>query len=333
MPCKVYLSYNTDDATREASWGTPTPTFYTYDLPKNTAHCKLGSGHHQLFGSIQAAGVSLDPASPSFSIFNHKYKDPILVPQLGSLSPHFISYCSIPFSTSVKMAAKLYVTTDKLDDMKHPCDYYDCYRGKDPTERFNDAFEVCNDCAVINLSENFAKRPNGGSGSYTLKGRDGHLKMYYVALKYAVDAALDVVFDATSEETKVAGRVMAYYGNNFDYGCSPAEEVDYKAMLFETEQNEVIKPGKINLMRSVLSVPAQFSLVIDAHLTDSTSGDIILSSVYEFLVPTDGSISVGCIKGNDCSLKLKVDWKLPPFTEETTPAKRPYYSELSKKQL
>ena len=231
------------------------------------------------------------------------------------------------------MAAKLYVTTDKLDDMEHPCDYYDCYRGKDPTERFNDAFEVCNDCAVINFSENFAKRPNGGSGSYTLKGRDGHLKMYYVALKYAVDAALEVVFDATSEETKVAGRVMAYYGNNFDYGCSPAEEVDYKAMLFETEQNEVIKPGKINLLRSVLSVPAQFSLVIDAHLTDSISGAIILSGVYEFLVPTDGSISVGCIKGNDCSLKLKVDWKLPPFTEETTPAKRPYYSELSKKQL
>ncbi|GKD69745.1 hypothetical protein Tco_1323835, partial [Tanacetum coccineum] len=103
-------------------------------------------------------------------------------------------------------------------------------------------------------------------------------------------------------------------------------------MLFETERHEV-KPGKINLMRSVLSVPAQFSLIIDENLTESTSRAIILSGVYEFLVPTDGSISVGCIKGNDCSLKLKVDWKLPSFFEETTLAKRSYYSDLTKKQV
>ncbi|GKE60208.1 hypothetical protein Tco_1510575, partial [Tanacetum coccineum] len=92
---------------------------------------------------------------------------------------------------------------------------------------------------------------------------------------------------------KVAGRVMAYYGKNFDYGCSPAEVDDYKAMLFESKQPEV-KPGKINLMRPVL---------------------------------------VGCIKGNDCSLELTVDWKLPPFSEETTLAKRSYYSDLTEKQV
>ncbi|GJQ96323.1 arginyl-tRNA synthetase, class Ic [Tanacetum coccineum] len=89
----------------------------------------------------------------------------------------------------------------------------------------------------------------------------------------------------------------------------------------------------MNLMQSVLSVPAQFSLIIDANLTDSTSGAIILSGVYEFFVPVDGGIRVGCIEGKDCTLQLTVDWKLPPFAEETTLAKRSYYSDLTKKQL
>lgn len=332
--CKVFLSYNSDDAKASNPRRVDIPNslnVYTYDPPKGTAHTKLVGSGHQLFGSIQAARFSLDPASPTFNIFNHKFNDPIAVAKLGCLSPHCICYCSIPFSTSVKIAANLYVTTDNLVDMNTPSEYYSYFRRGAP-EQFNDAFEVCNDSAVINFSDYFAKRPNGGSCSYTLKGRDGCLKLYYVALNYVVDAALEVVFVATSKETKVAGRVMAYYGKKFDYGCSPAEVDDYKAMLFETEQPEV-KPGKINLMQSVLSVPAQFSLIIDANLSDSTSGDIILSGVYEFHVPVDGGIMDGRIKGNGCSLKLTVDWKLPPFAEETTLAKGSYYSDLTKKQM
>ncbi|GKD13096.1 anticodon-binding aminoacyl-tRNA synthetase, class 1a, partial [Tanacetum coccineum] len=328
--CKVFLSYNSVDAKARRVYKRHLSTVYTYDLPNDTDHGTVVGSGHQLFGSIQAAGFSLDPASPPFNIFNRQFNDPIAVSKLGCLSPHCICYCSIPFSTSVKIAAKLYVTTDNMVDMNTTNGYYTYFRCE--PEQFNDAFEICNDSAVINLSDYFANRPNGGSCSYTLNGRDGYLKLCYVALKYVVDAALEVVFHATSEETKVAGRVMAYYGKNFDYGCSPAEVDDYKAMLFESKQPEV-KPGKINLMRPVLSVPAQFSLIIDANLTDSTSGAIILSGVYEFFVPTDGGIRVGCIKGNDCSLELTVDWKLPPFSEETTLAKRSYYSDLTEKQV
>ncbi|GKB89229.1 hypothetical protein Tco_0961501 [Tanacetum coccineum] len=317
VPCNIFLTYINDDGKatpRRFRW-LGANKIHTYDPPKDTAHTKAGSGRHQLFGTIQAAAFSLDPALPSFSMFNRNYKYPILVPNLGFLSPHNIYYCSIPFSTSIKIAAKLNVTTDPVDDMKDSNAYYDYYRDKVPGEEYNDAFEVYNNCEVINFSDYFAKRPGGGSDSCTLKGRDGYLKLYYVALKYAVDAALEVAFESTSKETKVVGRVMAYYGKNFDYGSSPA---DYKAMLFETKQHDEVKPGKINLMRSVLPVPAQFSLIIDANLSDSISGDIILSGVYEFFVPADGSISRGVIKGFGCSLKVKVDWKLPPFADETT---------------
>nr|GFB22235.1 aminoacyl-tRNA synthetase, class 1a, anticodon-binding [Tanacetum cinerariifolium] len=140
----------------------------------------------------------------------------------------------------------------------------------------------------------------------------GYLELYYVALKNAVDTTLKVVFAATSEETKVAGKIRAYYGNNFDYGSSPTEKDLYGAMLYETKPSDFVKPGEINLTQSVLAVPAQFSLVIDANLHDFTSGDIILSRVYKFLMPTESGIKVGFIKGNDCSLKLIVDWKLAP---------------------
>ncbi|PWA72066.1 hypothetical protein CTI12_AA149420 [Artemisia annua] len=132
-----------------------------------------------------------------------------------------------------------------------------------------------------------------------------------VFMEYCVDAALEVEFVATSKEKKVAGRVMAYYGKNFDYGCPPAKKDLYNAMIFETKPHVYFKSGKINLMRSVFAVPAKFSLVIDANLRDFTSGDIVLSGTYEFLVPRDGSSSIGSIVSNDCSLNLKVDWKLP----------------------
>ncbi|GKE05219.1 hypothetical protein Tco_1397237 [Tanacetum coccineum] len=235
--CKVFLSYHNDDAKASQRCVQMASRKYSFDLPKGTAHSKVaGSGHH-LFGSIKAAAFSLDPASPPFHIFNHKYNDPIVVHKLGCLSPHCISYCSIPFSTSVKIAARLYVTTDNMVDME--TSYDDYCRGTPEQQQFNDAFEVCNDSVVISFSDYFAKRPNGGLGSYTLKGRDGYVKLDYVALKHAVDAALEVVFAATSEETKVVGRVMAYYGNKFDYGCSPVEVDDYKTMLYETEQPEV----------------------------------------------------------------------------------------------
>ncbi|GKD66496.1 hypothetical protein Tco_1308604, partial [Tanacetum coccineum] len=36
--------------------------------------------------------------------------------------------------------------------------------------------------------------------------------------------------------------------------------------------------------------------------------------VWKFLMPTDGRVYNGIIMGNECSLHLKVDWKLPPDT-------------------
>ncbi|PWA51051.1 hypothetical protein CTI12_AA465590 [Artemisia annua] len=289
------------------------------------------SGYDELllFGIIQAETRFLDPSHyGSFSIFNRNFDDPLVFTNPGPLSPQDICYCSLPVSTSVKISAKLYGTTYKGYKMcgrvdylkyfpvppnaiKHPTSLAEWEKAKKTVYIDNDALEISKGNAFINFSEYFANRPNGGSGSCKLNGRNGNLELYYVALKYAVDATLKVLFVAPSEERKVAGKIMAYYGKNFDYGCSPAEKDLYSVMLYETKPGEFVKPGEINLMRSVLAVPAQFSLIINAKLHDFTSGDIVLSGVYEFFVPAEGGIKVGFIKENDCSLNLTVDWKLP----------------------
>ncbi|PWA97106.1 Aminoacyl-tRNA synthetase, class 1a, anticodon-binding [Artemisia annua] len=276
-----------------------------------------------LFGIIQAETHISDPShNGSFIILNRNIDDPLVITKPGSLlSPRDICYCSLSVSTFVKITAKLYGTTYLGGGIESHKDYQKCY--PDITDELSsmddekvylndDAFDVCNGNVLINFSEYFATRPNGGSGSCKLKGKDGYLDLYYVALKYAVEAALEVGFVATCKETKVFGSVMAYYGKNFGYDCCASERSLYNAMLFEIKQPSHIEPGsKINLTRSTLGVPAQYSLIIDAKLHDFTSGDVILSGICEFFVPVDGSCSVGFINGNGCSLKVKVDWKLP----------------------
>nr|GEX55868.1 aminoacyl-tRNA synthetase, class 1a, anticodon-binding [Tanacetum cinerariifolium] len=186
----------------------------------------------KLFGIIQSASVSLDPGSQQ--------------------------YGSVNIFNQLKITAPLYVTTDKVDDMER---YRDYYLQSDDDEDYGDefeeqsdldledtfvetaklihkeritdnyVFEICNDSAFINLSDYFSKKPDGGSGCYISKGKDGYLELHYVALKYAVDAALEVEFVAT---------------------CT-----------------------------------------------------------YEFFVPRDGRSAFGSILSDDCSLNLKVEWKLP----------------------
>ncbi|GJV29908.1 anticodon-binding aminoacyl-tRNA synthetase, class 1a, partial [Tanacetum coccineum] len=233
--------------------------------------------HLKLFGIIQAAiDFSPDPLLPnvSFDLFNREFSNPVHVSIAGFHHQYDIPYCSLPVSSNsvVQIAAKLYVTTDKDQQ------YFD-----------NEAFEVCDTNVLINIPD----KPNGGSGKNIIEGKDGSLELCYVALKYAVDADLEIDFEPTSSETKVTGRVLAYYGKGYDYD-QPAD--DYYVMLFEAKRPNFLEHGKLNLMRSVMAVPAKFSLIIEAELYDSTSALEILSGTYEFPVPRDVHSSTGYIK-------------------------------------
>ncbi|GJZ87317.1 hypothetical protein Tco_0658927, partial [Tanacetum coccineum] len=77
----------------------------------------------KLFGTIQAAiDFSPDPLLPnvSFDVFNREFSNPVHVSIAGFHHQYDIPYCSLPVSSTsvVQIAAKLYVTTDKVDDME-----------------------------------------------------------------------------------------------------------------------------------------------------------------------------------------------------------------------
>ncbi|PWA97049.1 hypothetical protein CTI12_AA032950 [Artemisia annua] len=296
-----------------------------------------------LFGIIKAENSFLDPSNngsfymfnvdpdPSvytttrcFYMFNRNYDDSLVLTS-DTIPPQEICYHSIHVFTSLKVTCKLYGAADKgRSDFKDLSEYWDHIRAQ-PKEKLpypkvgqemyyfdSDLLEFSDDNQEINFSEYFAKKPRGGFASLKLKGKNGCLELYYTALRYPVDATLEVEFFAPCKETKVAGRVMAYYGKDFYYDCDGAREDDHYAMMFETTPDGFLSPGKINLMRSVLAVPAQFSIIIVAQLREFLSEKVILSGSYEFRVPVHDPNSVGCIKGNDgVLLGLKVGWKLP----------------------
>ncbi|PWA85818.1 serine/threonine/dual specificity protein kinase, catalytic domain-containing protein [Artemisia annua] len=88
--------------------------------------------HHKLFGTIRvaagetASGFSPDPLlqQNGFSdIFNREFNNPVDVTCVGYQYLYDVSYCSLPVSSTstVEIAAKLYVTTDEVDDVdKYP---------------------------------------------------------------------------------------------------------------------------------------------------------------------------------------------------------------------
>ncbi|GKA64327.1 anticodon-binding aminoacyl-tRNA synthetase, class 1a, partial [Tanacetum coccineum] len=298
-----------------------------------------------LFGMIKAQNTLSDPShdgsfymfnadgdadpDPSvytsmgcFYMFNRDSVDPLVLTS-DAISPPEICYHSIQVSTSLKLTCKLYgIAFKELISFKNMSEYFKYLEAQPELELplpklgqktiENDVLQFCDDCHDINFSEYFAKKPRGGFASCKLKGKDGYLEFYYAALKYAVDATLEVDFNAPSKDTVVVGRVVAYYGKDFDYDCDAAREDHHYAKMFETTPEGFLLPGKINLMRSVLAVPAQFSLIIVAELRDFSSKKVILSGSYEFHVPLYDPSSFGSIKSNDgFSLGLKVGWKLP----------------------
>ncbi|GKA89177.1 anticodon-binding aminoacyl-tRNA synthetase, class 1a [Tanacetum coccineum] len=271
--------------------------------------------------------------APTEEPITHSYQKSLHRPQLPVSST----------SPVVQIVAKLYVTTDKVRDIEtsahidvHDDDYvindatvalyrenakknldvFDLFnnistseieaaaREKPDIDINNEAFEVCNDCLFLN----FSNKPNGGSDHITIRGKDGSLAMFYLALKNAVDADLKVEFLVPSMETKVYGSVVAYFGKNFEY--SDSDDL-YYLILFKKKRSAFVGPGSLHLMRSALAVPANSSLIIKANLFDNTSENEILSGTCEITVGLDGKPTVGSIVSKDYSLSVLVNWKLP----------------------
>ncbi|KAL6558655.1 hypothetical protein OROMI_019005 [Orobanche minor] len=240
------------------------------------------------YGSRSGGGSHLfEPDYPYVHLFNYEWCDPInmrngRVVYLGNPSSHR----SVPFSSSIEIRMELYVTTD----IKESC------------------FQLYNSKFKMNLSDIWDDKSNSKCGHYNVKGEDGKIRMHYILIKEAVDTAMEVSFIA-GNHCRVHGDIFAYYGgNSFSYDCPRGTKDCYMALL----SSSYLEDGPVSLKRSVMAVPNDASLIIEACLVDVDTNEVILSGCHEFMRPTKGCSSEGTLdglEGTTCSLELKVDWK------------------------
>lgn len=249
----------------------------------------------KVFGVISVSDkygiLSLDGESrffePDFAhvpLFNHKWCDPITPTDLGLVylgnSGH-----SVPVSSSIEVRMELYVA--KNEDA--------CY-------------QVCNHKIEIDLLDFWDKKSESACGVLTISGMEGATHLFYILLKDAIDASLEVKFETMTPGREVRGYVIAYYGDDFltECQCPPSVKYNYMSILFLP--NHVLENGVIQLIKSLLAVPTKGSLVIRAYLEDVNSGEVIMKNSFKFKSQPKGCSSIGIISGTDCQFDLKVDW-------------------------
>ncbi|PWA48188.1 Aminoacyl-tRNA synthetase, class 1a, anticodon-binding [Artemisia annua] len=242
----------------------------------------------KLFGLISVAdkyalvsdGEShfFEPDFAHVPLFNHKWSDPINMTDSGLVyvgNPRFRH--SVSFSSSIEIRMELYVAKNE-----------------------NALYQLCNHKIEIDLSDFWAKKADGACGILAVGGEDGSTYMHYILLKDAIDAALEVKFETNTPGREVRGYVLAYYGDDFLVECQCRTLCKYKYMALLFLPNHVLEAGKIQLIKSMMAVPAKGSLLIKAYLEDVKSGDVIMKSSFKFKSQPLGCSSVGTISGEDC---------------------------------
>lgn len=161
---------------------------------------------------------------------------------------------------------------------------------------------MCNCSQPINLSDIWVNGVNLKRGTLQFKGNDGKIDMDYIALKDAVDVTIKLRLDVSDVSY---GRISAYYGNVLDQLDEFIRD-RYKAVVFEAKSDSPINVGPFSLRKSVMAVPIDGMLVIEARFFDK-SDKAILKTKQGFHAMTQGSSEwrMGLQNG---SLLLTLDW-------------------------
>ncbi|GKD28082.1 hypothetical protein Tco_1234296 [Tanacetum coccineum] len=202
-----------------------------------------------------------------------------------------LSRHSVPFSPTMEISMELIVTTELKDNL----------------------FLLCDHQSDMKFSEFWKKDINSTCGAISAVGEDGHIAMHFILLKDAVDAAIKITCESFASDLNVYGRIVAYYGNDFDYQCDDDfQKGFYMALLYEHGLGAGAIAGDIPLRKSLLAVPNESgSLIIEATLMDAESGEVIIDDRCEFSSQTTGGVE-GNLVGTRCSFHLRVDWSQGP---------------------
>nr|GEX70961.1 aminoacyl-tRNA synthetase, class 1a, anticodon-binding [Tanacetum cinerariifolium] len=311
-----------------------------------------------LHGSIQAAASCYSPdpllKNAFFDIFNRKYNNPLLVDINGYQNLDDILPCSLPFSSIspvVQIAAKLYVTTDKVrdvetsahiddDDDVHFDVHDDDYVMDDATVAFYteiceknlDVFDLFDNVSNSEIEAAAREKPDIDINNEAFEvcndsvflnfsnkpnGGSDHI---YISGKHgsltmfylALKNAVDADLKVEFLAPSMETKVYGSVVAYFGKNFEYSHSDDlYYLTLFKKKRSASVGPGSLRLMRSALAVPANSSLIIKANLFDNTSKNEILSGTCEITVGLDGKPTIGSIVSKDYSLSVLVNWKLP----------------------
>lgn len=221
----------------------------------------------------------------------------------GSPSPCYIA----PFSPALEIYVKLFVTTaDKC-------------------------FQMCNRQKPIDLSEIWVDNIDYKRGTLRFEGKNGCILIDYIALRDAVDATMKLSLESPKDpllKACVSGCIFAYYGDMLD-GLEGLTKGCYKAIIFKAaEDGPKLDVGPLPLKKSVVAVPVNGTLVLEAHFFDE-SGKVILRKKCRFRAQTRRSCEWRMPLKKNCFLNLTVQWSkgqvATPFVYSTLTMTRNNY--------
>lgn len=241
------------------------------------------------YGLIPDGGSHLvEPDFAYVPLFDHEWCDPINMHDgeyicIGNTS----SPNSVAFSSSVEIIMEINVTTEKKE-----------------------CFELCSSKFKLDLLNIWGKNLDNKCCCIEVKGKDGFTEMYYMLIKDAVDAAVQIRFK-TETIAKVRGQIYAYYGSDILDHCHAPNRSCYWALLFRADVPYALEGDKIPLRKSVIAVPKGAPLKIFAYFYDPDSKKVIMDDICELSSLTIGS-NTGDMKGFEgigFSLSVSVEWK------------------------
>lgn len=244
------------------------------------------------YGSIPDGGSHIfEPDFAYVPLFDHEWCDPIDMHNreyvcLGDPS----SPNSVAFSSFIEIIMEIYVTVEKKA-----------------------CFEVCCTKLELDLLKIWGRNVSTECGRLEAKGKDGYVEMYYMLIKDAVDAALEIRYKNESRGRKVRAQIYAYYGSDILDHCLDTLRPCYWALLFRSDVPIVLEElgEKIPLRKAVMAVPKGAPLKILAHLYDTECDEVILDGICELSSLTEGSNrgDINGCEGTGCSLSVSVEWK------------------------
>nr|GEY34269.1 arginine--tRNA ligase, chloroplastic/mitochondrial [Tanacetum cinerariifolium] len=113
------------------------------------------------------------------------------------------------------------------------------------------------------------------------------------------------------EITYVTGSILAYYGNGVLDGCDELTKRCYKAVLFHADVGFELKVGQQELKKSIMAVPADGYLMIEAVIFDVKAGKYVFNGTQE-LHPGPNNHSEWRMSWENGCFNLTVEWNKGP---------------------